>query len=108
MSSSETDVTVGCHLEFGVKTPRPISYTNKLVPRQHGRSFLWHVREARRIGALSRRFGERWLRTACPGWAWNTYLKYPERHPELFFRYENGDCSLVEDLVSPGGCIRAR
>ena len=76
--------------------------------RQSGRSFVWHVREARRVGALPGRFRERTLREACPGWAWNTYIKYPERHPELFFRYGNGDYSLVEEQVSPGGCIRVR
>lgn len=71
-------------------------------------SASWHVREARRIGALARRFRERELREACPGWAWNTYVKYPERHAEFFLKHSNADYSLVEDEESPGGCIRSR
>ena len=92
-----------------MKTPRPVIHDNTtFLARQHGRSFVWHVREARRIGALARRFRERSLREACPGWAWNTYVKYPERHPELFLKHGNGHYSLVEDEESPGGCIRSR
>ena len=81
-----------------MKTPRPVIHDNTtFLARRHGRSFVWHVREARRIGALAPRFRERSLREACPGWAWNTYVKYPERHPELFLKHGNGHCSLVED-----------
>ena len=90
-----------------MKTPRPVSWM-KFVPRRHGRDFLWHVREARRIGALSRRFGERCLRECCPGWAWNTYVKYPERHSEFFVNHGRGFYSLVEEEESSGGCIRSR
>lgn len=91
-----------------MKTPRPISFVETYVPRQHGRSFLWHVREARRIGALPRAFRERELRRACPGWAWRTYFKFPDRHPELFVRGPGRHYWLVEEQVSPGGCIRSR
>ena len=91
-----------------MKTPRAMSHIEKFVPRQHGRSFVWHVREARRIGALSRRFRERGLREHCPGWAWNTYLEYPKRHPEFFLDHGRGNYSLVEHEEPSGGCIRSR
>ncbi len=86
---------------MAVKTARPISHIEKFVPRQHGRSFVWHVGEARR-------FRERGLREHCPGWAWNTHVKYPKQHPEFFLDHGRGFYSLVENEESPGGCIRSR
>lgn len=79
------------------KVARLVNYARGFVPRLHGRSFLCHVREARRIGLLGHRYRECDLRRACPGWAWRTYFNFPDSHPDLFIAFPDRTFSLIED-----------
>ena len=46
-------IDIQTDLEVFVKAIQPVSGIERYVPRQHGRSFVWHVREVHRIGAFA-------------------------------------------------------